>query len=32
VKVTFLIEQLNGTIDLDRSAGTAFSIVMNEKE
>ncbi|WAC05309.1 MAG: PAS domain S-box protein [Methanoregula sp.] len=27
-----LVEQLNGTIELDRTAGTAFTIVVKEKE
>jgi two-component sensor histidine kinase len=27
-----LVEQLDGTIELDRSAGTAFTIVVKEKE
>jgi two-component sensor histidine kinase len=30
--VISLVEQLNGTIELDQSAGTAFSIVLQEKE
>ena len=30
--VISLVEQLNGTIELDRSAGTAFTIVVQEKE
>jgi PAS domain S-box-containing protein len=30
--VISLVEQLNGTIELDRSAGTAFSMVVQEKE
>ena len=29
--VTSLVEQLNGTIELDRSVGTAFTIVVQEK-
>jgi PAS domain S-box-containing protein len=29
--VVSLVEQLNGTIELDRSVGTAFTIVMQEK-
>ena len=29
--VVSLVEQLNGTIELDRSAGTAFTIVVQEK-
>jgi len=27
-----LVEQLQGTIELDRTAGTAFTIVVKEKE
>ena len=27
-----LVEQLSGTIELDRTAGTAFNIVVKEKE
>ncbi|WP_321508230.1 PAS domain S-box protein [uncultured Methanoregula sp.] len=27
-----LVEQLNGTIELDRSSGTAFTIIVHEKE
>jgi len=30
--VISLVEQLDGTIELDRSAGTVFKIVVNEKE
>jgi len=30
--VTSLVEQLDGTIELDRSSGTAFTIAMKEKE
>jgi len=30
--VISLVEQLDGTIDLDRTAGTAFTIVVKEKE
>jgi two-component sensor histidine kinase len=30
--VISLVEQLQGTIELDRSAGTAFKIVVKEKE
>jgi two-component sensor histidine kinase len=30
--VTILIEQLSGTIELDRQGGTAFTIVVKEKE
>jgi PAS domain S-box-containing protein len=30
--VTSLVEQLQGTIELDRTAGTAFNIVVKEKE
>jgi two-component sensor histidine kinase len=30
--VTSLVEQLQGTIELDRTAGTAFKIVVKEKE
>ena len=30
--VVSLVEQLNGTIELDRTAGTAFNIVVKEKE
>ncbi|MGD1005443.1 MAG: histidine kinase dimerization/phosphoacceptor domain -containing protein, partial [Methanoregulaceae archaeon] len=30
--VISLVEQLSGTIELDRSAGTSFSIVVHEKE
>ena len=30
--VISLVEQLSGTIELDRSAGTAFSMVVQEKE
>jgi PAS domain S-box-containing protein len=30
--VISLVEQLNGTIELDRSAGTAFTIVVKEKQ
>jgi two-component sensor histidine kinase len=30
--VVSLVEQLDGTIELDRSAGTAFTIVLKEKE
>jgi len=30
--VVSLVEQLSGTIELDRTAGTAFNIVMQEKE
>jgi len=26
------VEQLSGTIELDRTAGTAFTIVIKEKE
>jgi two-component sensor histidine kinase len=29
--VVGLVQQLNGTIDLDRSAGTTFNIVLEEK-
>ena len=30
--VISLVEQLQGTIELDRMAGTAFTIVVKEKE
>ncbi|MDO8873313.1 MAG: PAS domain S-box protein [Methanoregula sp.] len=30
--VTSLVDQMNGTIDLDRSSGTAFMMVLHEKE
>jgi len=30
--VVSLVEQLQGTIELDRTAGTAFTIVVKEKE
>jgi two-component sensor histidine kinase len=29
--VVGLVQQLNGTIDLDRTTGTAFNIVLEEK-
>jgi len=30
--VVSLVEQLNGTIELDRTTGTAFNIVVKEKQ
>ena len=30
--VILLVEQLDGTIELDRSSGTAFIIIVKEKE
>jgi two-component sensor histidine kinase len=30
--VNSLVEQLNGTIDLDMSAGTQFTLTLKEKE
>ena len=30
--VVSLVEQLNGTIELDRTTGTAFKIVVKEKQ
>ena len=30
--VNTLVDQLNGTVELDRSAGTAFTMVLHEKE
>jgi two-component sensor histidine kinase len=30
--VISLVEQLSGTIEVDRTAGTAFTIVVTEKE
>ena len=30
--VITLVDQLDGTIELDRSSGTAFTIVVKEKE
>ena len=30
--VNTLVDQLNGTVELDRSAGTQFTMVLNEKE
>jgi two-component sensor histidine kinase len=29
--VISLVEQMSGTIELDRSAGTAFTIILQEK-